>query len=154
MCIRDRVELFNDGTESVNLENWKLYKIKSGVETLIFILTKTIDQQGYLIIERTTNSSPDPLVGINDESGLFGGGSLNDTGEKLILKDSSGSIVQDFDFSSGWPAGDSSTKQTMQWSGSAWISALPTPGSLNATTAYVPSVDDSDDTSSTDTAST
>ncbi len=36
------------------------------------------------------------------------------------------------DFSSGWPGGDNSTKQTMQWTGDTWVTADPTPAAENA----------------------
>ncbi len=90
-------------------------------------MTKSIDAQGYLLVERTTPSCPDPVPNINDESGSFSGSGFANTGENLVLKDSGGTTIQTLDFSSGWPAGDATTKQTMQWDGSRWVTALATP---------------------------
>ncbi len=118
-------ELYNDGSSDVNLADWKLYEEGGGV--LVFTLTKTIPSKSYLLVERTTATSPDPVPGINDESGSFGGSGFSNSGENLVLKDSNGTVVQSLDFSSGWPAGDSTTKQTMQWDGSKWITAVATP---------------------------
>lgn len=118
-------ELYNDGTDSVNLVGWELYEDGGG--QLVFTLTKSIPAQGYLLVERTTATSPDPVPGINDESGSFGGSGFANTGESLILKDLQGTIVQTLDFSSGWPAGDTTTKQTMQWDGTKWVTANATP---------------------------
>ncbi|HRY62839.1 MAG TPA: PKD domain-containing protein, partial [Candidatus Paceibacterota bacterium] len=42
-----------------------------------------------------------------------------------------GTILDSLDALSGWPAGDSATKQTMQWSGGAWITATATPKAAN-----------------------
>lgn len=119
------IELYNDSSESISLAGWKLYE--AGGEQLIFTLTKTIPSESYLLIERTTASSPDPVPGVNDESGSFGGSGLSNTGEYLVLKNSGGTIEQSLNFLSGWPAGDATTKQTMQWDGSKWITSSPTP---------------------------
>jgi len=128
------VELYNTGSGSVSLSGWKLYK--GDGSTLVFTLSKTISAGGYLIIERTTASSPDPLPNINDESGPFGGSGLLNSGENLVLKDANGATSDALDFSSGWPAGDNTTKETMQKSGSSWITAPATPDT--ATTGTIP----------------
>ncbi len=118
-------ELYNDGADVVNLAGWKLYE-DSGAQ-LMFTFSKSIASKGYLLVERTTTSSPDPIPGINDESGTFGGSGFSNTGESLVLKDEAGSTAQILNFSSGWPAGDADTKQTMQWDGAKWITAPGTP---------------------------
>ncbi|MCX6702073.1 MAG: lamin tail domain-containing protein [Candidatus Zambryskibacteria bacterium] len=127
------IELYNTTDGVIDLTGWKLYEAGGG--TLIISLSKTISPQGYFVIERTTPSVTDPIPGINDVSGSFGGSGLNNSGENLVLKDSSGNIVQSLDFSTGWPAGDSASKKTMQWTGSIWITASSTPGLLNASQA-------------------
>lgn len=118
-------ELYNDSPESINLADWKLYE--DGGNQTIFTLTKSITSQGYLLVERITPSCPDPVPSINDEAGSFGGSGFSNTGENLLLKDAQGNTVQTLDFSSGWPAGDATTKQTMQWNGSSWVTATATP---------------------------
>lgn len=125
------IELYNNSNEEIDLNNWKLYE--DGGNVLIFTLTKKITPSGYLVIERTTDSSPDPLPDINDESGKFGGGGFVNLpgGEYLVLKDSVSNIIEDLNFSTGWPAGDNTTKQTMQKTGSGWITATATPKAAN-----------------------
>lgn len=119
------VELYNDGAQEVNLAGWKLYEDGGG--QLVFTLTKSIPSKGYLLIERTTASSPDPVPGINDEAGSFGGSGFSNTGEYLVLKDAQGTAMESLDYTSGWPAGDATTKQTMQWDGTKWVTAVATP---------------------------
>ncbi|HSE56736.1 MAG TPA: lamin tail domain-containing protein [Candidatus Paceibacterota bacterium] len=119
------IELYNNGTDSVSLDGWKLYQ--DGGSALLFSLTKTIPAGGYLVVERTTPSVPDPLPAISDEAGTFGGSGLANTGEHLVLKDASGTTVLELPFQAGWPAGDAATKETMQKKGSGWITAAPTP---------------------------
>ncbi len=124
------VELYNDGSSDVSVSGWKLYEAGGG--TVIFTLTKSIPAGGYLVIERTTASAPDPLPGVNGESGSFGGSGLSNTGEYLVLKNDTGSIIDSLDASSGWPAGDATTKETMQKSGNSWVTATGTPNGHNS----------------------
>lgn len=139
------IELYNNGTETIDLNNWKLYKYKDGSETLIFTLTKKIEPNAYLIIERTTDSSPDPLPLINDEYGKFGGGGLINLpkGERLVLRDASNVPIEDLDFSSGWPAGNTSG-QTMEKTSTGWQTSFAvggTPKGINSQGA-IEDVDD------------
>jgi len=119
------LELYNNGESSVNLSGWKLYE--GDGTTLVFTFTKSIVAGGYILLERTTASAPDAVAGINDESGSFGGGGFANTGEHLVLKDTTGEMVDELNFLDGWPAGDVTTKQTMQLKGDKWITAEPTP---------------------------
>lgn len=126
-------ELYNSGDESVNINGWVLYKDEAGAKTVI-TLSGSIPAQGYYVVERTTASQPDPLPGVNDQSGTFSNnGFNNENGEYLVLKNSTGTVMDSLNALSGWPAGDSVTKETMQWSANAWITASATPKALNAT---------------------
>jgi hypothetical protein len=125
-------ELYNDGSEDVNLAGWKFYE--AGGDQLVFTMTKSIPANGYLLVERTTASSPDPVPNINDESGPFGGSGFSNSGENLVLKDIDSISIQSLNFSSGWPAGDSETKKTMQWDGTKWITDVATPKASTKTT--------------------
>ena len=138
------IELYNTTSENIDLSGWGLYEAGGG--TLIISLSKNISASGYFLIERTTPSVADPIVGINDVSGSFGGNGLINlpSGEFLVLKDASGNIIQSLDFSGGWPAGDNTTKETMQWTGSNWIAASPTPGAVNNTVSDTSNSGDSD----------
>ena len=83
-------ELYNDGSSAEDLAGWKLYEDGGG--QLVFTLTKSVEADGYLLVERTTASSPDPVPSVNDEAGSFGGSGFSNTGESLALKDSQGRI--------------------------------------------------------------
>jgi hypothetical protein len=106
--------LYNAGESDADLTGWQLFKVASG-EVLVFQLSGTVSGGGYLLVERTTNSSPDPIVDIQDISGQFGGSGLRNTGEYLILKDSTGSVVDEVNALSAWfEAGDNTTKSSME----------------------------------------
>ncbi len=118
-------ELYNNGAEAVDVSGWKLYK-DNGAK-IVFTLTKTIPAGGYLLVERTTPSMLDPVPSVSDEAGPFSNSGFANDGEVLVLKDMVGTTVQTLDYGSGWPAGDAATRQTMQWSGTAWVTGAPTP---------------------------
>jgi hypothetical protein len=124
------IELYNDAADAVSLKDWKLYKTDA---VLLYTLSKSIPGKGYLLIERTTPTASDAVPGINDEAGAFGGSGLRNTGEDLVLEDKEGTVIDKLSFASGWPAGDAKTKDTMQVSGSTWITAPGTPDAVNAT---------------------
>ncbi len=119
------IELHNDGSSTVNLAGWKLYEGDGGA--LVFTFTKSIPANGYLLLERITASAPDAVPDVDDEAGSFGGGGLANTGEDLVLKDASGTLIEELDYLSGWPAGDATSKKTMQWNETKWITATATP---------------------------
>jgi hypothetical protein len=119
------LEFYNSGSEAVPLSGWKIFK-DNGTK-LIYTLGTSIAAGGYLVLERTTATMLDPVLGIQDEAGPFGSNGLSNTGEALVLKDAEGHTVETLAFAAGWPAGDSATKQTMQWNGSSWITADATP---------------------------
>jgi len=130
-------ELYNTGNETVNLSGWKLYK--AGGAKLIYAFTGSIAPGEYYVVERTTASIADPLPEISNEQGVFSNSGFANTGEFLVLKDAQGQVVQSLDHSSGWQAGDTTSKDTMQYSSNNWITAASTPGKVNSTTPIISS---------------
>ena len=124
------VELYNNGVNLVDLKDVALYEV--GGKTLIIKLSKTIAAGGYYLIARSTPSMPDPVNGLADDLGLFGGSGLSNSGEYLVLKSASGDILDYIDASTGWPAGNAITKETMQLSEGKWVTATGTPRGPNA----------------------
>ena len=131
------IELYNDGPDAVSLDGWKIYKTGN---TLLYTLSKSINAGGYVLVERITASAPDAVRGIDDEAGTFGGGGLRNTGEDLTLEDKDGNAVNILPFADGWPAGDAKNKDTMQWTGTKWITAPGTPDAQNAADNVAPAV--------------
>ncbi len=117
-------ELYNDGADSVDLAGWRLVQ---GDGAVIFTMTKSIGAGEYLLVERTTASAPDAVPGVNDEAGAFGASGFANTGEDLVLTDTSGTTIESLSFADGWPAGDANTKATMQWTDGEWVTAVATP---------------------------
>lgn len=130
------IELYNSSPEPVSLLGWKLYS--DGGTTLVYTFKKSIGAEEYLVAERTTPSTPDPLPSINDETGPFSGNGFSNAGEDVVLKDQKGTTIDSLSYARGWPAGDAKTSETMQWNGEKWITAVATPK------ANVPSLSESD----------
>lgn len=114
------LELYNNGSNDVDLTGWVL---KADDDTPLINLSGAIPAGGYFLLERTDDNTVP-----NVTADLIYTGALENSDEILILKNASGSEVDRVDASGGWPAGDNSTKETMQRAGSVWITALATPG--------------------------
>jgi len=119
------IELQNTGDSSVNLAGWTL-KSEDGSPSIN--LSGSISAGAYALLERTSDSTVPGVTAL-----LTYSGALANDGEHLVLRDGNGNIIQSLNFSSGWPAGNNTNKETMQWNGSIWITASQTPGVTNAT---------------------
>ncbi|MEK7077467.1 MAG: lamin tail domain-containing protein [Patescibacteria group bacterium] len=104
------VELYNSSSSAVDLAGWGLYEAGGG--TLIINLSGTLAAGGYYLIERTDDNSISDIIA--DIFGPFSGSGLNNSGEYLVLKDSTGAVVDSADASAGWPAGDNASKASME----------------------------------------
>lgn len=145
------IELYNDGQEPVDLSGWKV--LKSG-EILLTNLSGSIASNDYYLVCRTTGTLTQPLGGICNLVNPFGGSGLNNTSEQLILTNNQSEVVERIDALSGWPAGESTSKKTMQQQGSSWVTASATPGTILEIVDDTPEPEPSDDNSDTDTSDT
>jgi hypothetical protein len=118
------IELYNNGQSAVDLNGW-IFSIEGKKD---ISLSGSIAVGSFYLIERTDDETVPGIPA--DLISSFGTG-LSNSGAVLILKNNQGTEIQKLDASSGWPAGDNSTKQTMQWNGSVWITADPTPKAQN-----------------------
>src|SRR3989344_3389632 len=103
------VELYNPGAAAVDLAGWGLYEAGGG--TLILNLSGNIAAGGYYLIERTDDNSINDIIA--DVFGPFAGSGLNNSGEHIVLKDSTGTAVDSVDASAGWPGGDNPSKGSL-----------------------------------------
>lgn len=100
------IELYNTGNQAVDLSGWSIvddgtseYKITAG----------TIAPHGYFLIEDSEES-----VG-NKQADAIIGLSLANAGDSLVLKDNSGTVIDEVNKSGGaWPAGNNTTKASME----------------------------------------
>lgn len=122
------IELYNNGTETVNLDGWVLTATDGSPN---ISLSGTISAGGYALLERTDDNV---IPGV--KAVVIYSGALSNTGEYLKLKDNKDIVVDEIDGrgKDTWIKGNADSKQTMQRSNSSWITAVPTPGAVNATT--------------------
>ncbi|NOY35827.1 MAG: hypothetical protein GXP44_02820 [bacterium] len=122
-AVDEWVELYNNGNDPVDLSGWILMA-EDGKPSIK--LSGSVSGGGFFLLERMDDES---VPGI--QADVIYKGALGNGGEVLILKNNGGDVIQKIDALNGWPAGDNSTKETMQWNGSSWVTAPPTPGSRN-----------------------
>jgi hypothetical protein len=95
------MELKNTAASAVDLAGWKL-TAEDGTPDII--LSGVIEAGEYFLLRR-----------MDDEAGgyLKYAGALGNGGEKLLLMNSDGEIMDMVDAATGWPAGDNADKRTM-----------------------------------------
>jgi hypothetical protein len=117
------IELINDSSETVSLDGWTL--AASDGEPSIKLSGKMLPK-GFFLLERTDDNAVPA-----QKAGQVYKGTLSNRGESLVLKNEKGEIVDSVVASSGWPAGDNTTKETMQRLspsiGGEWVTAEATP---------------------------
>jgi hypothetical protein len=118
------IELKNTGDQPVDLSGWTL---SSADAKLHVSLDRSIPARGFYLLERTDDTS---VAGISAD--LIYTGALSNAGEGLALNDRSGAAVDTADFSSGWPAGDSTSKKTMERTEGGWITSKDPGGTPKA----------------------
>lgn len=112
------IEIYNGGGDDIDLSGWTI----SGSISIVFTDGKHLVSDGYFLLERTSDNTIPEITADQIYTGA-----LPNTGGNLTLKDKDGNIVDSLQFSSGWPAGDNTTKETMQRLLGSWYTALPTP---------------------------
>lgn len=132
------IELYNSSGNSVSLAGWKVIS-EDGAPNID--LQGSIAPGGYFLLERGSDSL---LPGIVPDFVYPYKNALSNSGERLYLKDSVGVLMDEINAANdGWPAGDNSTKNTMQRTASGWITAEPTPKEKNENQDITAGNDDS-----------
>lgn len=114
------IEIYNSGNASVNLSGWTL---NASDGTPAIALSGTIGAGEYKLLERTDDTTFPGITAL-----VIFTGALGNEGETLTLKQG-GTTIETLSFAGGWPAGDATTRHTMQRDGSSWITAAETAGS-------------------------
>jgi len=104
------LELYNNTNNPIFLDSWKIELYRTDLDWSLE-LSGSIPAQGYFLIVASDKISPNYDLNYSNLGGKFING-----GQKVLLKDDLGNIIDSFDcFSYGkWFAGDNVTKQTME----------------------------------------
>lgn len=130
------VELKNEGTAEVDFAGWRL-EWRGGEYGLTFSQDKcvstVIPAGGYFLLERTDDTTVPDIA-----ADCIYTGALSNSGENLVLKNSSGAEQDRVDGSDNWKIngsteqiGNNATKSTAQITIGGWITATATPRVVN-----------------------
>lgn len=100
------IELYNPANQTVDMNGWT---IKALDGTPDMTLSGSISAYGFYLLERTDDTAISDISADQIYTGAFENG-----GEYLELRDPSGSLKDSVDASTGWFAGDNSTKSSME----------------------------------------
>lgn len=100
------IELINTTDSDIDITDWTL---SAAVTTPNITLSGSVPANGYFLFERIDDNTISDIVADQIYSG-----SLSNSGEQLFLKDAASITIDEVDCSSGWFAGDNSTKSTME----------------------------------------
>jgi PKD repeat protein len=117
------LELYNNGAP-ISLDGWTIELYRDNLDFTI-PLTGTISDY-FLIV--SSDKIPNYDFNYSNLAGKF-----NNNGQRIVLKDNQGNIVEDLNyFASGWPAGDNTIKQTMERISTGWQTSLNSGGTPKA----------------------
>ena len=117
------VDLYNSTNESISVNGWILQAADFQIP-----LEGTIPAQEYFLVGA---SSKIPNVDVNY---AILAGKFANAGQKILLKDATGVIIDEVDARGGWQAGDNTEKLTMEKRMSGeWASSLRVGGTPRAT---------------------
>jgi hypothetical protein len=143
---REWIEIYNSGSEGIDLSGYKLFENNVNHSLTITRGNSTIPTLGYAIL--ADNPEKFLIDNPNFNGNLFDSAfSLNNSGEVLSIKDSSGIIIDTITYDPVWGGNDDGT--TLQRTDALWIANDPTAGEQNLTTPKVEEdTDESSDNSS------
>lgn len=116
------IELYNDGGD-FSLDGW-LLEAEDGTPS-INLSGLSVGSGDFLMLERTDDTSAPEVTADKTYTGA-----MSNEGEKLILKNSNGEVIDIADFLGGWEM-ESTSAGTMSFFSSGWAEGVATPGSPN-----------------------
>ena len=122
------IELYNSGGVT-SLDGWSIELYREELDFRI-PLKGTIESDDYFVI-----AASDKIEGFDINYSNLGGKFFNG-GQRVILKDGTGTLVEEVDMREGWIAGKNNSKKTMErrdvdsWGSSVFVGG--TPGEVNS----------------------
>ena len=100
------IELFNKG-DTVVLDGWSIELSREKVDFII-LLSGTLSSGEYLVL-----GASDKITGVDISYNNLGGKFMNG-GQRVVMRDNNGGIVEEVDAQEGWFAGSNRDKKTME----------------------------------------
>jgi hypothetical protein len=126
------IELKNTTDQSISLAGWTL---TNGDGKITAKLKGQIPAGGFYILERTDDTS----VPETKADAIYRG-SLRNSGDILELRNANHALIDSAAFSSGWPKGSNTTKQTMEKIGDTWQTSQGANGTPKAENSIAPAL--------------
>lgn len=132
------IELYNSSDENINLESWKIEARDSSPS---INLEGIIEAKSFFLLERSDDTSVSDKIADQIYTGA-----MSNSGEFLELFDASGAVLDLVDASTSWPAGENSTKHTMErQGGNTWVNSQSSGGSPREANSSSEADDESED---------
>jgi hypothetical protein len=141
------IEIYNPGTETVNLKNWIIADIITPSEGILSVDNKLIPPGEFVVVAKDStfrNFYPDDDIDV-----IYAGlGILGNTGDGVILKDFRGAVIDSVFYTSGWDSRKGYSIERMGANVSScdstnWFVSLSssgaTPGKANSVLNILPS---------------
>ncbi|MEK7588311.1 MAG: lamin tail domain-containing protein [Patescibacteria group bacterium] len=128
---REWIEVYNDGSESVDLSTYKLFEANTNHGLTLSSGDKNIPAGGYVIIvsDYSKFKIDWPSLSVSIFDSTF---SLNNEGENLAIKDNSLNISNEYMYVASLGAGGDG--KSLQKINNIWSASIPTPGVVNSAT--------------------
>jgi len=102
------IELYNSGEQVVSLQEWRIELYSGGNLDFTIVLFGSVLPNEYFLI-----GASDKIPGVDVNYASLAG-KLKNPGQRVVLRDAFGSVVEEMNASSGWFAGDNDSKLTME----------------------------------------
>lgn len=135
---REWVEFQNTGAQTIDLAGWKLFE-SNATHTITISQGAGVPPGGYAVIaDNPAKFLADwpSYTGVLFDSAF----SLSNAGESIVLRNDAGTDAASVTYDPSKGAGGDGN--SLQWNGSAWVSAAPTPGSRYVTGTDAPPSED------------
>ncbi len=129
---REWIEVYNAGASGIDFSLWKLFEANTNHSLVAVSGGLTVPALGYAII---ADDSAKFLSDYPSFSGILFSSSfsLNNSGEALSLKDNTQTVIDTLTYDPS--IGANGDGNSLQKSGSNWLTATPTPGQANSLTS-------------------
>lgn len=102
------LELYNAGEQDVSLQGWKVELHSGEILDFTILLYGVLPAKEYFLV-----GASDKILGVNVNYATLSG-KFKNSGQRVVLKDNAGVIVEELDAQKGWFAGDNDLKLTME----------------------------------------
>jgi hypothetical protein len=102
------LELYNAGDQEVPLQGWKVELRNGEVLEFTILLYGVLPAKEYFLV-----GASDKIPGVNVNYATLSG-KFKNSGQRIVLKDATGTVAEEFDAQQGWFAGDNDLKLTME----------------------------------------